>query len=97
MSMRIGATDLSNSLTVNAVFDSNTKLYRVTGTLVWAPSVSHDGEVLSCDVYHRETLGDVPQTVSLRELDVQGKYEHCNTVYSNEFSLNILVYFYMFT
>lgn len=74
MSMRIGSTDLSNFLTINAVYDANTKLYRVTGTLAWAPSISHDGEVLSCDVYHQQTLGNVPQTASLRELDVQGSY-----------------------
>ncbi|XP_052093012.1 uncharacterized protein LOC127729314 [Mytilus californianus] len=65
MSMRIGTTILNSQVTVSSEYNENSKLNRVTGTLVWSPESKHNGETLSCDVFHPDTLGQSPQTVSL--------------------------------
>ncbi|VDI12744.1 Hypothetical predicted protein [Mytilus galloprovincialis] len=65
MSMRIGTTLLNSQVTISSEYDEKSKLNRVTGTLVWSPESKHNGETLSCDVLHPDTLGQSPQTVSL--------------------------------
>ncbi|XP_076091541.1 uncharacterized protein LOC143063331 isoform X7 [Mytilus galloprovincialis] len=65
MSMRIGTTLLNSQVTISSEYDEKSKLNRVTGTLVWSPESKNNGETLSCDVLHPDTLGQSPQTVSL--------------------------------
>ena len=72
MSIRVGNFVFGNEVTFNTVYDESSKTYRVTGTLVWSPTTTYNGETLYCDVLHPDTLGNSPQTVSL-SLTVQGK------------------------
>ena len=72
MSIRVGNSVFGNEVTFNTVYDESSKTYRVTGTLVWIPTTTYNGETLNCDVLHPDTLGNSPQTVSL-PLTVQGK------------------------
>ncbi|XP_076091538.1 uncharacterized protein LOC143063331 isoform X4 [Mytilus galloprovincialis] len=65
MSIRVGSSVFGNEVTFNTVYDESSKTYRVTGTLVWSPTTTYNGETLYCDVLHPDTLGNSPQTVSL--------------------------------
>ena len=80
--MRIGTTLLNSQVTISSEYDEKSKLNRVTGTLVWSPESKHNGETLSCDVLHPDTLGQSPQTVSLT-LTVNCKYTLNINVHSN--------------
>ena len=64
MGMRIGNSNFNNELSVQSVFDNTARTYTLTGTLVWAPNIGHNGMTGFCDVTHPETLA-APQTVSL--------------------------------
>ncbi|XP_076091545.1 uncharacterized protein LOC143063333 isoform X3 [Mytilus galloprovincialis] len=65
MSMRINnQVFASNVLSINSQYDSNTRSYRVVGTLNWAPNMGNNGQTMYCDVTHPQTLTS-PQTVSL--------------------------------
>ncbi|XP_076091539.1 uncharacterized protein LOC143063331 isoform X5 [Mytilus galloprovincialis] len=65
MSIRVGSSVFGNEVTFNTVYDESSKTYRVTGTLLWSPTTTYNGETLYCDVLHPDTLGNSPQTVSL--------------------------------
>ncbi|XP_052093019.1 titin-like isoform X6 [Mytilus californianus] len=65
MSMRINnQVFASNFLSINSQYDTNSRSYRVVGTLNWAPNMGHNGQTMYCDVTHPQTLTS-PQTVSL--------------------------------
>ncbi|XP_052092440.1 cell adhesion molecule DSCAML1-like [Mytilus californianus] len=62
MSIRVDNSVFRNDVTFNTVYDESSKTYRVTGTLVWSPTTTYNGETLYCDVLHPDTLGNSPQT-----------------------------------
>ncbi|XP_063416377.1 titin-like [Mytilus trossulus] len=40
----------SKHLLINSQFDPSSLSYRITGILIWAPDISHDGQTLYCDI-----------------------------------------------
>lgn len=82
MSIRLENSVFTTEVTTKSEYDQTSKTYKVTGTLVWSPDTSNNGQSLYCDVTHPETLGpNNPQTVSL-QLTVQGKNRRNSRVIS---------------
>ena len=73
MSIRVDNSVFTNEATFKSEYLDSIKAFRVTGTLVWSPDTSYNGQKLYCEVTHTETLGpNNPQTASL-SLTVQCK------------------------
>ena len=72
MGLRIDSRQFESGIT-KSTFQNSDNTYTVISVLSWAPSITDDGQTLSCDVQHQETRGNDLQTASL-QLSVNGKF-----------------------